>query len=384
MLSAAAAALLAAPLATDMSARADTEVSTNSSTALLTSTSGNITIDAGSGVGISTASAPTITVDSANSVVNNGFISNTNADGGIGVLIDTTNGNLFPPAAGFASTGSIDLGGTGTNKRGIVIQGGNTYYGAITLTNLTAVAVTGATATTSSSSITVQGDGSAAFLLTQGTKVTSNILFGGGGILQNASVNSTASNAIMVDLDGTVNGNVILGSSFSGVGAGMVGFQELGGIHSCANDKAAPTGFTCPTSSGGSLINTGNISLIGTTFPNTRGNNPEAGSAVIIGGSIDGGFLNYGPGTSNNATQANIRSAGVIASGVIEPTVLIDPTRSITGLLTAPRGPVILGPITADADPIDAGYSLINRGAIASQPLDPELSSAMAPRLIRE
>ena len=53
------------------------------------------------------------------------------------------------------------------------------------------------------------------------------------------------------DRDGTVNGNVILGSSFSGVGAGMIGFQELGGIHSCASDKAAPTGFTCPTSSGG-------------------------------------------------------------------------------------------------------------------------------------
>ena len=179
-----------------------------------------------------------------------------------------------------------------------------------------------------------------------------------------------------MDLDGTVNGNVILGSSFSGVGAGMIGVQELGGIHSCASDKAAPTGFSCPTSSGGSLINTGNISLIGTTFPSSRGNNAEAGSALIIGGSIDGGFLNYGPGTSNNATQANIRSAGLIVAGVIQPTVLIDPTRSITGLLTAPRGPVILGPVTADADPIDAGYSLINRGSIAAQPLDSELSSA--------
>ena len=46
---------------------------------------------------------------------------------------------MFPPATGFASTGSIDLGGNGTNKRGIVIQGGNTFYGPITLTNLTAV-----------------------------------------------------------------------------------------------------------------------------------------------------------------------------------------------------------------------------------------------------
>jgi hypothetical protein len=373
MLSAAAAALLAAPLAT---ARADTEVSTSTSAALLTSTSGNITIDSGGSVGISTASAPAITIDSANSVTNNGAISNTNADGGLGVLIDTTNGNLFPPAASFASTGSIDLGGSGTNKRGIVIQGGNTYYGPITLTTLTAVSVTGATAATQQSSLIVQGDGSAAFLLTQGTKVTSNILFAGGGILQNASVNSTASNSIIVDLDGTVNGNVILSSGFSGVGAGMIGIQELGGIHTCASDTAAPTGFTCPTSSSGVLINTGSISLIGISFPSTRGNNPEAGSALIIGGSIDGGFVNYGPGTSNNVAAASIQSAGVIASGVISPTVLIDPTRSITGNLTAPRGPVILGPLTADADPINAGYALINRGSISAQPLDSELSSA--------
>jgi hypothetical protein len=376
MLSAAAAALLTAGVATDMSARADTEVTTNTSTALSTSTSGNITIDSTGGVGISNNTSAAITVNSANSVLNNGFISNTNTDSAIGVLIDTSNGNLFPPVTGFSSTGSIDLGGNGTNKRGIVIQGNNTYYGAITLTDLTAVAVTGATATAQSSALIVQGDGSAAFLLADGSKVTSNILFGGGGILQNATANSTASNSIIVDLDGAVNGNVYLASSISGVGAGMVGVQTLGGIHSCASDTGAPSGFTCPSASGGSLINTGAISLIGTSFPNTRGNNPEAGSALVIGGNIDGGFINFGPGTSNNATAAIIQSAGLIVSGVTQPTVLIDPTRSITNGRSAPRGPLILGPVTADVDPIDAGYSLINRGTITAQPLDAELSSA--------
>ena len=376
MLSAAAAALLTAGVATDMSARADTEVSSATSTALSTSTAGNITIDTTGSIGISTASAPVVTIDSANSVSNNGTISNTNADSGIGVLIDTTNGNLFSTSGGMASTGSINLGGSGTDKRGIIIQGGNTYYGPITLTNLTAVAVTGATATAQSSAVIVQGDGSAAFLLTQGTKVTSNILFGGGGILQNGTVNSTASNSIMVDLDGTVNGNVYLASAFSGVGAGMIGFQTLGGIHSCASDTGAPSGFVCPISGGGSLINTGQISLIGTATPTTRGGNAEAGSAVVIGGSIDGGFINFGPGTSNNATAGDIRSAGLIVSGVTQPTILIDPTRSISGTLTAPRGPVILGPMTADIDPIDPGYALINRGTISAQPLDSELSSA--------
>ena len=376
MLSAAAAALLTAAVGTGMSARADTEVSTATSTALATSTAGNITIDSTGSVGISTASAPAVTINSSNFLINNGSISNTNADSAIGVLIDTTSGNQFPPAGAFASTGSIDLGGSGTNKRGIVIQGGHTYYGPITLTNLTAVAVTGATATAQSSAVIVQGDGSAAFLLTQGTSVTSNVLFGGGGIIQNSTVNSTQSNAIMVDFDGTVNGDVFLASSFSGVGAGMIGFQTLGGIHSCASDTSAPAGFSCPVSSGGSLVNTGQISLIGTSTPSTRGGNAEAGTALVIGGSIDGGFINFGPGTSNNTAAASIRSAGLIVSGVTQPTVLIDPTRSITNNLTAPRGPVILGPVTADIDAIDPGYALINRGTIAAQALDSDLSTA--------
>jgi hypothetical protein len=376
MLSAAAAALLTAGMGTNMSARADTDITTSTSTELSTSTAGNITIENAGGIGISKSSTPAVTINSNNSVVNNGFISNTNTDNGIGVLIDTTAGNLFAPTLGLASTGSIDLGGSGTSKRGIVIQGGNTYYGAITLTNLTAVSVTGATATAQSSALVVQGDGSAAFLLLQGTKVTSNILLGGGGILQNASTNSTASNSIIVDLDGTVNGNVYLASSLQGVGPGIIGVQTLGGIHSCVSDTGAPAGFSCSSSSGGSLINTGQISLIGTTFPSTRGNNAESGSAVIIGGSIDGGFINFGPGTSNNAGAADIRSAGLIVQNVVQPTILIDPTRSITAGFQAPRGPVILGPVTADIDPIDPGYSLINRGSISAQPLDSELSSA--------
>ena len=50
---------------------------------------------------------------------NDGAISNTDTDSGIGVLIDTTCGNLVS-TGGFASTGTIDVGGNGTSKRGIV------------------------------------------------------------------------------------------------------------------------------------------------------------------------------------------------------------------------------------------------------------------------
>jgi hypothetical protein len=372
MLSAAAAALLTAVVA---SAHADTEISSGTSTALSTSTSGNIVIDAAGGVTISQANTAAVTLNSANSVINNGGISNANIDSGIGVIIDTTSGNLLS-ASGFASTGTIDVGGNGTSKRGIVIQGGNTFYGPVTLTSLGVTDLTGATTVASSSALIVQGDSSAAFLLTQGTKVTSNILLGGGGIVQNASVNSTASNSIIVDLDGTLNGNLLIAGGLSGVGPGLIGVQIMGGINSCASDTGAPSGFTCPTSSGGSLINAATISLIGTQTFNTRGGNPEAGSAVVIASSIAGGFLNAGPGTSSNVGSAVISSSGLLASGVSQPTILIDPTRSISGSFTSPRGPAILGPVTADVDPINPGYSMINRGTISAQPTDPELGTA--------
>jgi hypothetical protein len=373
MLSAAAAALLAAAMAV-VPVRADTEISTATSTPLSTSSAGNIVIDATGTVNITTASTAPITIDSASSVTNNGAISNANTDSALGVLIDTSGGNLV--SSGFASTGTIDLGGGGANKLGIVIQGGNTYYGPISLTTLTATSITGVTAATQQSALVVQGDSSAALLLVQGTKVTSNILLGGGGIVQNSTVNSTASNSIMVDLDGTVNGDVIIQGGMSGVGAGMIGLETLGGIHSCASDTSAPASFTCPSSSGGSLANAATISLIGTSTPSSRGGNAEAGSAVIIGGSIDGGFINTGPGTSNNFAPAVIASAGLIVSGVTQPTILIDPNKSVTGSLTSPRGPVILGPLTADIDVIDPGYSFVNRGTINAQPVDGNLSTA--------
>src|SRR4029079_3668666 len=184
------------------------------------------------------------------------------------------------------------------------------------------------------------------------------------------------SNSIIVDLDGTVNGNVILQGGLSGVGPGLIGLQTLGGIHSCASDTAAPSGFTCPNASGGSLVNAGAISLIGTTLFNTRGNNPEAGSALVIGGSIDGGFVNTGPATSSNSGQALILSSGITQAGISTPVVLIDPTRSITSGLTAPRGPVLIGPVTADIDSIDPGYSFLNRGTIRAQPTDPDRGTA--------
>jgi hypothetical protein len=373
MLSAAAAALLTAAMAV-VAARADTTISAGNSTEVTTANAGNIVIDATGGVSIKKNGVAAVTINSNNSVINNGGIANAGIDGGVAVVIDTTAGNLVN-TTGFASTGTIDVGGTGSGKRGIALQGGNTFYGPISLTNLNAVTLTGSIVTTQVSSMIVQGDDSAALVIFQGTKMTGNILLGGGGILQSASPNSTASNSIMVDLEGTLNGNLIIQSALNGFGPGITGVQTLGGIHSCASDTGAPSGFTCPTSSGGSLVNVGTISLVGSQIYNSRGN-PEAGSALVIGGSVDGGFLNSGPGTSNNITSASISSSGVVASNVSQPVVLIDPTRSIIGAMTVPAGPVVIGPVTADVDGIDPGYSFINRGTIHAQPTDAERGTA--------
>ena len=370
MLSAAAAALLAAVA----SAQADTEISTSTSTALTTASAGNIIINApNGGIGI-TAAGPAVTINSNHFVNNAGFIANTGTSDAVGIQIDTSvnSGVLFPPSNGLLSTGTIDLAGGGTGKRGIFITGAGTYYGSITLTGLSTSGVT-----TQSSSMLIQGDNSVAFWLQQNTKVTSNILLGGSGIIQNASANSQQSNSIVALLDGTVNGNFINSGSISAAGAGLIGIQVNGGINSCASDAGKPAGFTCPTASGGSFVNAGVISLTGTGTPSARGGNPESGSAVIISSSIAGGFVNAGPGTGSNIPVALIAANGLVtAAGVVQPTILIDPSRSVTALTPAPRGPAILGPVTADMDPVNPGYSFINRGAIQAQPMDAQFSAA--------
>lgn len=370
MLSAAAAALLAAIA----SAHAQTLINTSTGTALTTASAGDIIINApNGGIGI-TAASPAVTINSNNFVNNAGFIANTGTSDATGILIDTSvnSGVLFPPTNGLVSTGTIDLAGGGTSKRGIFITGGGTFYGPITLTGLSTSGIT-----TQSSSMLIQGDSSVAFWLQQGTKVTSNILLGGSGIIQNASVNSQQSNSVVALLDGTVNGNFIHSGSISAAGPGTIGIQVNGGINSCASDAGKPAGFTCATASGGSFVNAGVISLTGTGTPNARGNNPESGSAVVIGSSVSGGFVNVGPGTGSNIPVALIAANGLVTgAGVVQPTFLIDPSKSVTALSPVPRGPAILGPVTADIDPVNPGYSFINRGAIQAQPTDAQRSSA--------
>ncbi len=340
---------------------ATTEISESTSTALTTSESGDILIDSNGAVAIQKASTAALTINSSNYLLNNGSISNTAVDGAQGVLIDTSAGNITSYTTGFGSTGTIDVSGSGTGKYGVLIQGGHTFYGPITLTSLTS----SSTSSTQSSSIVVKGDSSTAFELVSGTTVTSNILFSGGGIIQNASTTGASTGGTIIDLEGVVNGNVQVSSALSGVGGGLTGLKIGGGINSCASDISAPSGFTCPTSSVGALVVSGSISLTGIATASSKGSNPEAGTAVAIGASIDGGFLIYGPGTSSSVTASTLSSSGITSSSSTTPTLYIAPS----------SGPIVLGPVAAILDTIDPGYSVSNRGNIYAQPTDAGLST---------
>ncbi len=115
MLSAATAALLAAPLTISV-ARADTTITDTRKSAIDTTTLGDITITSG-GVEIK-ATSPAVTINSNNFLSNQGSISNQNTTGAIGILVDTSAGDIVN-STGIANLGPINLSGTGTGKSGL-------------------------------------------------------------------------------------------------------------------------------------------------------------------------------------------------------------------------------------------------------------------------
>ena len=379
MLSAAAGALLASALAASV-ARADTDITSSQSTAVTTTSGGNITIESAGGVGVSAASAA-VTLNSNNFVYNSGAITNNNTASAIGLEIDTTAGNIVSPAAtgttpsGFLNLGAISLTGSGTGKAAILVTGGNTFFGPVDLASTATLVTTGTTVQTvlGGSSVVVQGDSSSAFYLVQGTKIDGDVSFGS-TMTMSPSTSSQGSSAVLANFDGTVNGNLTLDptANLSNLGSGARGLQLLGGIRGCDAAAESGAGLTCASTSVGSFVNAGAIQVLGIQFPDSKTTNPESGSAVVIGGGIDGGFVNAGPATSNAGTTAATISANGISSA---PTLLIDPSQALISGTTVPRGPIIIGPVLAGTDPVDPGYSFINRGTIAATPTDTGTSS---------
>ena len=380
MLSAATAALLAAPFMVTQG-RADTTITSTQKSAINTSTDGNITIQSG-GVEIKAAS-PAVTINSNNFLSNQGSISNSDTAGAIGVQVDTSAGNIVN-SSGIVNLGAISLTGKGTGKAAIFISGGNTFFAPITLATVTTTA--GSTSSITGSSIAVVGDGSNIFTLQQGTTIDGDVALAG-SMTETASDKSTTRGNTAVDIEGNLDGNFIIGqaSSLTSIGNQARTIFISGPIAACANN--ANVGYTCANSttanaSTGAFANFGAISAIGTTFPNRKGGNFESGTTVTIASSVAGGIFNAGPSTSNGTTaNATISGNGDIAtttSGtVFSPTFLIDPSQSITISQTTVRGPALIGPVQTAIDSVDGGrgYAFINHGSITAVPTDLDISA---------
>jgi hypothetical protein len=384
MLSAATAALLAAPLT--FAARADTTLTDNTKTALDTTTAGNITIQAGGGVEIKAAS-PAVTIDTNSFLQNLGGISNENTSSAIGVEVNTTAGNIVN-SAGILNLGAISLSGPGAGKAAIIVEGGNTYFAPITLETVTTTAGSAAT-TVTGSSIAVEGDESNAFTLVQGTTIDGDVIMAG-SLSLTRGLNSTVPGDTAVDIEGNMQGNVLIsqGASVTAIGNQARAFVILGPISPCVDN--ASVGYTCANSgtalaSTGGFYNFGSISVVGVQAPNRRLQNDfESGSAVVIANSVAGGFLNAGPSTGNTTIPSAVLSGNgdIAASGssqVFSPVLLIDPSQSVTSLQPIVRGPALFGPVPISVDSVDGsatGYAFINHGSISGAPIDPDISSA--------
>ena len=360
-----------------MAARADVTITTATTTPLATTASGNITIEATGSVAVKNNGAALV-LDSNNFINSSGQISNLDNTGSIGILVDTSDHDVVAASPGLVSLNTIALTGTGGSRTGVFVTGGNTYFGNITISNTASITAGG-----SNAALLVEGAGSYAYRQTQGTRVDGDISFGGsitGAAGSNASSNPTGNTLFL--FDGEVNGNIYFDTSVAAGSNGQNarGIAVLGGIHACANSNRSAAqlaaGYTCPSGNGkgeGAFVNAGRIIAVGQLFIDPRSKDPilESGSVLLIGSSIDGGLYNAGPGTAAGGVSAAVLSgSGVNGNAVL----MVDPAFSITS--SGIRGPINIGPLSANIDGLDPGYSFLNRGTIAAQPSGSQISTS--------
>ncbi len=241
MLSAAAAVLLAQPMAV----RADVTINSATTTPLATTASGNITIEPTGAISVKNNGA-VLTLDSNNFINSSGQISNLDNSGSIGLLIDTSDHDVVAASPGLVSLNSITLAGEGNSRTGVFVTGGKTYFGNITISNTAAL-----NAGLASATLLVEGSSSYAYRQSQDTRVDGDISFGGSITGTPGSGTNTAGNTLFL-FDGEVNGNVYFDSSLaaSSNGQNARGIAVLGGIHACANSNRSAAqlaaGYTCP------------------------------------------------------------------------------------------------------------------------------------------
>lgn len=342
MLSAAIAALVAGPAA------ADTTISNKVTTPQNTDTDGSILITS-SGAVIITASSPTVaavTIQSDNALVNNeGLISYKDVSGATGIELTTGY------SGDFQSTGKVDMTGTGDDKTGILISGitsdrnSGTFTGIIPSGGKRLVAINLA----SGSTMSIQGDNSIGINQLSGTDIVGDIDIGGALTIAPTSLtsnNTSVGHVIAINLDGNMTGNLDIetGGLVEATGENAEGVQILGKLS-------------------GDLLNNGTISTAGILRVNpSNPNEPQAGSALLIGGSITGGIYNAGPSTISDTTTVR----AVISSAGSAPTILINPTLANA----SPTYNLVVGVFS---DPTDSGYSFLNRGSITGTSINPDV-----------
>jgi hypothetical protein len=343
MLSAAVAALLTGRAA------ADTDITGQVTDPQNTATGGNITIESGGSVVISInpPTAAAVTIHSDNAVVNNqGLISYKDVSSATGVELVTGYSGIFE------STGKVDLTGTGTGKIGILISGipsdpnSGTFTGIIPEGGTTPVAIN----LEAGSATSLQGDNSIGIDQLSGTTIVGDIDIA--GTLSVVPTSTTSSNpsighVIAINLAGDLTGNLDIqtGGIVQALGQNAEGILILGNVT-------------------GSVINNGTIQTAGSLRVNPGNpNQPQAGTALAIGGSISGGIYNAGPSTISDTTTAR----GIISTGGNVSTILINPT-------LANASPTSNLEIGVYNDPTDAGYSFLNRGSIAGTSINPDVN----------
>lgn len=351
MLSAATAALLAAPAF----AAGPTTISTTVFTAQSTSVTGDLTITSTGAVQVNAATTPVVTMDSSNTVTIQGALANQGKDGAVGVFINaTTHPVPLPASISFINSGTFLLTGGGVDKIGVQVAGfGGIYTGDVNLT--------------AGSNIQITGDGGIGVINDLGVDMKGNLNLGGTITYSVSDPNSTtAALGYLVKQWGTLEGNLVIaqGANFNAIGQGNFGVAILGNILPCDTGIAACD----PTQSKGLFFNGGNVNVVGTFLPSPSRLNPESAYALGIGANVADGVFNSGPITATNSTAP----ASFFGNGIgAFPTVVIDPV-----LLTGPRA-VQIGVYTTDQ--INPGFSFYNRGFITAQPTDVNFSTtAMA------
>jgi hypothetical protein len=420
MLTAAVTALLSGPaMAQDF-----TDITTKVTQQIKTSTAdngspGDILIESTGSVVVATA-GPAVEIDSANSLTNQGTISNIGTTDAIGIQLDATptgNGLTNPTDVAFDSTGTIDLSGDGSNKTAIFIGIPSSD------TTDTTGSFTGSINLEAGSTLKATGDQAIGIEIGDGTTYNGNIdvagsltLSGGTG-MTGILMGSGATDAMPTNMIGNL--TVDAGSAFSLTG------DNSTGIHMAANStltgnldiegsiSIAPTTATSTTSGqttgilidtntnptaisgnftigtagsvdvtgqgargivllgglGGNFTNDGSISAFGAATPVSGTLNPVSGSAIAIGASVGAGILNNGPASSADTTAA----ANIQANGAL-PVFLISPA---AGGAT-PAANINIGP---NANLGEGLYDFVNRGRIVAAPDNPDQADTSVLRI---